>query len=505
MSRFRHLFSALAGLAVGCGAPPAPVPPPAPPSATSVAPAPEAKRLQPPAAGIAPSAPFPSIQRRELENGLGLRVVERRVHPIVELRLVVRTGTAGDGEKPGLALVAGELLKAGGAGGMSPQKLVQRAEALGADLVVSTDRDSTRISLSVTSGDLDAALEILAAVALRPAFAPVEFGKLRAREIERVKSSARGSASWAGLMVLYRELFDVPAGVHPYSRYDAMPPELEKLTLQDCRGWHKANFVPSNANLVVVGDVTPEAVEAGAKKWFGAWKGEAAPAVSFSQPLGPKQREVFVVDRPGSAQSQVYVGLLGSARSNPDFPALASANQILGGGVSSRLFLDVREKRSLAYSTGSGVSDPAHGPGTAVLSAGTQTAKAPDTVAALLENLQAIGEQSPRQEELDSAQRFLVDGFVFRLETVGSVADLVSQLYVLGLDDDYYDEYRSAIRALTLPAVSAVATRYYQKTPVIVVAGDGATLGPALAKFGPVAVLDPEQAFSLKKSYPKKP
>lgn len=497
-------------LVVACGAAGTPAPtaaPAAPPALAAPPPVapPAVDGIEPPVSGISPSAAFPPIVHRELENGLNLRIVERHLHPIVELRLVVRSGSASDAEHPGLAAVAGELLKAGGAGGMSPQKLVQRADALGADLDVTTDRDSTRISLGVTSGDFDQALDLISAVTLRPAFSPVEFGKLRTREIERVKSAARGSAAWAASMILYRELFEIPTSVHPYSRFDAMPAELEKLTLEGCRGWHKANFIPSNATLVVVGDVTPDAVEAAAKKWFGTWKGPSAPSVTISQPFPPKEQEVFVVDRPGSAQSQIYVGMLGIERANPDYPALAAANQILGGGVSSRLFLDVREKRSLAYSTGSSVGDVAHGPGAMTLSAGTQTAKTADAVAALLDNLHAIANHSPTEAELGSAVRFMTDSFLFRLETVGSVADLTTQLYVLGLPDDYFDGYRKALGELALPHVSNVASRVYQKTPVIVVAGDASTLGAPLAKFGPVTVLDPEQGFSLKKSYPKAP
>lgn len=508
MIRWRVLGTASLLVSFGCAkTTPPPAPPAAPPPAPVAPATPSAEpRVEPPPSGISPSAPFPAIAHRELENGLGLRVVERHVHPIVELRLVVRTGSAADGEKPGLANIAGELLKVGGAGGLSPQKLVERAEALGASLDVTTDRDSTRISLSVTSGDVDRALEILAAVALRPAFAPVEFTKLRTREIERVKSSARGGASWAAAMVLYRELYDVPTGVHPYSRYDAMPEDLGKLTLADCRAWHKAAFVPSNTNLIVAGDVTPQVIEAAAKKWFGAWKGGEAPALSVSAPFPPKEREVFLVDRPGAAQSQIFVGVLGTERKNPEFPALAAATQVLGGGVSGRLFLDVREKRSLAYSTGAWLNDVASGAGPAILSAGTQTAKTTEAVQALLDNLKAIGaDRAPSADELERGVRYLVDGFIFKLETVGSVADLTSQLYVLGLGDDYYDEYRRSLRDLTQPRVAAAAGRHYQKTPVIVVAGDAATLGAPLAKFGPVAVLDPEHGFALKKSYPKAP
>jgi zinc protease len=494
---------ALTNCATPAAAPTTPATPPTPPAASATATA--ALPIKPPASGVAPSAPFPAISHRALTNGFELRVVERHATPIVELRLVVRSGSATDGEKPGLAAVAGELLKAGGAGGLTPQKLVERAELLGASLDVTTDRDATRISLAVPSGDLDAALELLSDVALKPAFAAVEFDKLKAREIERVKSSARGSASWAAAMILYRELYDQPIGVHPYSRYDAMPQDLERLKLADCRAWHKANFVPSNASLIIAGDVTPERAELSAKKWFGVWKGGEAPAIAFPQPAGAKEQEVYLVDRPGAAQSQIYVGVIGSKRSNPDYPALAAANQILGGGVSGRLFLDVREKRSLAYSTGSSLGDVAHADGSAVLSAGTQTAKTADAVTALLDNLKLIGAHAPEASELENASRFLVDGFVFRLETVGSVADLTSQLYVLGLEDDYYDVYRKALGQLSVPGVASVAARYYQKVPVIVVAGDGATLGPALAKFGSVAVLDPAQGFTLKKSYPKAP
>jgi predicted Zn-dependent peptidase len=197
--------------------------------------------------------------------------------------------------------------------------------------------------------------------------------------------------------------------------------------------------------------------------------------------------------------------MLGLSRTDPDYPALAAANQVLGGGVSGRLFLDVREKRSLAYSTGSSLGDLAQSPGALVLSAGTQTAKTVDAVDALLENLSTITNHAPQESELNGAIRYLKDGFVFRLETVGSVAELTSQLYVLGLPDDYYDVFRKSIGDLQLANVSRVATRVFQKTPVIVVAGDGATLGPALAKFGSVAVVDPENGFSLKKTYPPKP
>jgi len=504
--RFAPLFLASALALGGCGQPKPAAPPSAAPAPSDTAPAPPpaAARLEPPPRGIVPDAPFPTIQQRELDNGLGIAVVERRVHPLIEVRLVVRSGSATNGEKPGLAVVAGELLKAGGAGGMTPLQLIQKAESLGTNLDVLTDRDSTRISVNVTSGQLAQALEIVAAVAMRPSFLPVEFKKLRDREIERVKSSARGSAAWAASMVLYRELYSLPTSVHPYARYDALPADLEKLTLADCRAWHKQHFVPPNATLVVAGDVGADEVLAAADKAFAGWRGEPAPQPSFSMPFPAKERSVYLVDRPGSAQSQIFVGILGPERQSPSWPGVAVANQILGGGVSSRLFQDVREKRSLAYSTGSSLVDLAAGPVPIVLSAGTQTAKTTEAVRALLENLDAIGDRAPTEPEFERARTFLADSFLFRLETVGSVAELTANLRVLGLPDDYYDEYRKAIRTLELGTVASIAGKQFDRTPVVVVAGDAATLGPELAEFGPVAVLDPENGFSLKRSHPKK-
>ena len=493
-------------LALSCQNPPAPVTPTTPGLVSTTAPPPPEPPalLEPPAPGIAPSAPFPAIIHRDLANGLQLRVVERTAHAIAQLSLVVRSGTATDGEKPGLAAVAGELLKAGGAGGLSSKKLVERAEALGASLEVRSDRDSTRVTLGVTSGDFEAALEILSMVALTPAMADGELSKLKSREMDRIKSAARGNAHWSAAMVLYRELYDLPTAVHPYSRHDVLPADIQRLTLADCRAWHKAHFVPSNATLVVVGDVTAERVERAASKLFAGWKGETAPTPTFSRPVLPASRRVFLIDRPGSAQSQILVGVLGPERKSSEWPAMAAANQLLGGGVSGRLFIDVREKRSLAYGTGSSLGEVAVGPSPLLLSAATQTPKTVEAVRALLEHLQQMGSSSPTPSELEAATRYLADSFVFRLETVGSIAELVGQLDVLGLPDDYYDDYRSAVRELDVTRVTAVANRAYGATPVIVVSGDAATIGPPLAEIGPVAVLDPEQGFGLKRSYPQK-
>ncbi len=498
----KRLLASLSLALVACSATPAPTPvtpkpqPSGTPAVASAAPAPDPLSV-PPASGITPSAPFPAIARRTLASGLEVAVISRRSLPIVELRLLLRSGTASDGPRPGLAAVAGELTKAGGAGKWNAEALLERAESLGADLNVMTDRDSTRVSLGVTTPDLDAALEVMSAVAMKPRFDAKEFGKLRTREVERAKASAKSSAGYAAAMILYRELFEVPTAIHPYSRYDALPGELEKLTLADCKAWHKQHFTPHNAVLIAAGDVDLDGLAQAADKAFKGWQGETPEAPRFSDPQPEAERHLYLVDRPGSGQSQVMVGRLGPTRQTKDWPALAVMNQVLGGGVAGRLFLDVREKRSLAYSTGSSIEEPAHSPVPIVLSAGTQTDKAPHAVEALLQNLERMSSTPPSPAEIEIASRYLSDSFLFKTETVGALADMTAKLTLLGLPDDYYDEYRKAVRDIEGPAASASVGKFFgNDRVVIVVAGDASKLAQRLTRFAKVIVIDPQNAFA---------
>ncbi|HVW26051.1 MAG TPA: pitrilysin family protein [Polyangiaceae bacterium] len=476
--------------------PAAPPPPPlAPVPVASAAPA-TAATDSPPPPGISPDWSFPKIADQTANNGLLVRVVERHALPVVELELVILSGSASDGDKPGIAAVAGELLKAGGAGKWTSRSLLDAAESLGSSLDVLTDRDSTRITMAVTKDHLGEALDLLAAVAVKPRFDAAEFQKLKRREIDRVSSLSRTSAGWVANMVLYRELFQLPAGVHPYSRFDAMPKQIEALRLEDCRAWHKREVTPKNAFIVVAGDVDQKSAGQEVERAFAGWAGERPETPAVTAALPPNALSIFLVDRPSSPQAEVYVATLGPERQSTEWPVIRTANQILGGGVAGRLFLDVREKRSLAYRTRSSVEPLAHGPSPIILSAGTQTAKAGLALDALLSHYDAMGKTTPADDETSIATRYLSDIFLVGVDTVGAVANLTTDLGVFGLPTDYYDTYRAAVRNVTKDAVASLAARYFQTgKAIVVVAGDATRLGKPLSHFGPVKVVDAESGF----------
>jgi zinc protease len=488
----------------------APVPPPAPaqpPLSASAAPSapPAPSRESPPEAGPATPEPFPLVRRDRLPNGLELELVPNHALPIVQLRLVLRSGYSRDGAKPGLARMTAHMLKDGGAGSMTSRQLIDRIESLGTELEERTGPDSTVLSLAVTASHSAEALDLLSTVARSPRWDAAEFRKLRQREAERAADLARSSGSWLARMALFRSLYRARTGRHPYAAPDATADEVRRIALGDCREFYRLNFVPKNARLVVAGDVDPDRFRSVVDRALGAWQGPSAAPVDDTDELAVDQLTLVLVNRPKSTQSDILAGALGPARSDASWTKLAVANQVLGGGVSGRLFLDVREQQSLAYATNSTLEEFGHGAAPLLLYAGTQTAKTGLTVQALLGHVARMAE-APSAREVEMARRYLADVFAVRMATIGNVADMVVNLGVLGLPHDYYDVYRRELGAVGASDVAPVAGRYYRPGHLVVaVAGDAARLGPVLAHFGQVTVLDPARGFERARVIPQDP
>lgn len=467
---------------------------------------PEPERISPPPPSPSQPARFPKIQRAALANGLELAVVEAHALPLVQLRLVIQTGSAADSDLTGLSRLTALLLKDGGAGKLLSSELLSRIESLGANLQIRAQRDATVLSLGVPTRHVDEALELLGTIVREPRFDEKELQQLKARERERVLSQAKSSGSWAASMLLWRELYRLPTRLHPYASYDALPSEIDKLERRHLRAFHAENYTPKNARLVMAGDIDLETAKVSTSRFFGSWKGNAPKVVGFASPVPKEELTIFVADRPGSAQSDIYLGLLGPEVRDDAHTKLTVVNQVLGGGVAGRLFLDVREERSLAYSTRSSLSELARGPVPLVLYAGTQTAKTGLAAQALLEHVERLANAAPSAEELETAKRYLVDVLALRMETVGALADMVTSLDVLGLADDHYDAQRDALRTVTAEEALAVSREYGRPShAVLVVAGDAEKIAPMLSRFGEVRVVNPEEGFVRKATLPPNP
>jgi predicted Zn-dependent peptidase len=293
----------------------------------------------------------------KLANGMGVDVVTSRALPIVQIRVLVRAGS-GYGATPGVATLAGDMLKDGGTRAMSSADLLKRVETLGADLSVSTDFDATVLSMAVTKDQLPEALSILSQVVREPRFDGDELRKLKARTIDELEDEARSSGSYTATRLVFRELFPEKSA---YGTYSLVPSEVAKVDGAAIRDFHRRFYVPKTTTLVLAGDVDEATAKVLADKSFGSWTGGDSPKVDFAPPHVPPKPRVIIAHRPKSVQSDVYVAMVAPARKTEGWPAVRVANQVLGGGVASRLFSDVREQRSLAYRTSAQVLEVAHG------------------------------------------------------------------------------------------------------------------------------------------------
>ena len=453
-----------------------------------------------PPSAFTKESPFPAVAHAKLSNGMGVDVVTSRALPIVQVRVIVRAGS-GFGASPGVATITGDMLKDGGTRAMTSAELLRRIETLGANLSVATDFDATVLSMAITKDQLAEALDILSQVIREPRFDGDELRKLKARTVDEVAGAARSSGSYTATRMVFRELFP-ERGI--YGTYGLVPSEVEKVDGATVRDFHRRFYVPKATTLVLAGDVDEATARAAAERRFGSWTGGDPPRLELTAPRAASKVRVVVAHRPKSVQSDVYVAMLAPPRTSSGWPAVRVANQILGGGVASRLFTDVREQRSLAYRTSAQVLELAHGQQPLVVYAGTETGKTALAVAGLLENLARMTSSPPTVAETASARRFISDVFAIRMETIGSIADMVVLQQTLGLPDGYWDAYRKQVRATdATEAESAAKTMYTTDRAIIVVAGDADVIAPELATYGEVTVVDPEKEFKTMRTVPQ--
>ena len=502
-------LASVAGLTLSlaaCGsAPPPPPPPPpaiaAPPPAATVA-TPTATRQPPPGPLDAKPSPFPSVARRTLASGLRVSVVESHALPVIEVRVLVHAGT-GFGP-PGVSETTARMLKEGGTRAHTSSEIVKRVETLGSSLDVSVGPDATHLSMGVVHGQLGQAMDILAEVVRTPRFDAAELTRLKARMTDQAQDSARSSGTWSTNRVLFHSLFPATS---PYATWGLVPAEIAKVDGTLVRDFHKRVYVPSNVEIIVAGDVDADSVAKAIDKAFGDWKGAGAKKsapIDFPQPTPPDGPHVIVANRPKSVQSDIVVTALLPERHSPSWPTDRVALQVFGGGLTGRLFQDVREKRSLAYATSGRALELAHDAQPLSAYAGTQAPKTADAVQGVLENLAGMRASPPTDDEVAAARRFLSDIFAVRMETIGAIADMVAQLRELDLPDDYWDGYRAALRAVTTADADAEAAKIFTADRVLIlVAGDADVIADSLTRFGDVTVVDPEHDFHVVRTLPK--
>jgi predicted Zn-dependent peptidase len=452
-------------------------------------------RSHPPEVGPPRELHIPAIEKQTLSNGLQVWTVGVHKVPTVHLTLVVRTGSAVDPPgRFGLASLTADMLDEG-AGTRSSLDIADAIDFLGADLSTSATVDASTVELHVPVARLADALAVMADVVVRPTFPDSELKRLRE---ERLASLLEAQDD-PGELIQVAFPHVVFGSRHRYgSPVMGTETSLKAITTADLKSFHASAYRPANAALIVVGDVTAAGVAPLLERTFGAtWRGssqEDTRQVADAPQLAA--RRVYLIDKPGAAQSQVRIGWVGVPRSTPDYFALRVLSGVLGESFSSRLNHNLREVHGYAYGAGSRF-DMRRSSGMFYATAAVQTDKTSDAVREFFVELANIHQPIPA-DELAKTKNFAERLVPRYFETERTAASALAQLYIYDLPADYYQTFGRRIAAVTADDVKRAADKYIQPDKfAVVIVGDRKAIEPGVQalNLGPLTVIEASEIF----------
>lgn len=478
-------------LLAGCGgAAKAPAPPPAP---TTEAPDPDSIRpkVQPigevgfptPSVGVIGAAAA-TAESPETVAGVELITVQRTASPAIHFRWVIPGGRALEFGKDGrnrsrwpagtTSLLAELMVE--GTRRHPGAKFAAALEDHGARLEISAASDAMILSGRVLAHQLGPFLALVAEAVLEPEFD----GKLL--ETRKKQHAARLQTLGTRPREVAGRIFNriVYGASHPYGSTGLTERSVAQISRRHLQDAHKAAFGLRGSSLVLVGDVDPSAVATALRDAFGRALEAPAEEVGAIPAPAPEPEACHVFAVPEAVQSVLILGNPGVTRAEPTWPQLVIANQILGGSASSRLFTVLRERKGLTYGIYSSLDGRLRA-GDWSLSSSVRTPKTAEALDAVAAELDMMRNAVPSQDELTSAQRFLVGQFVAGVASSSAVASRIAAVRLYGLPETVWSEYAAALRAVDVEQARAAAARHFGANAVqTVVVGDIDKLRPAL-------------------------
>jgi predicted Zn-dependent peptidase len=415
-------------------------------------------------------------------------IVEQHELPLADFVLLVGSGSTSDpSAKTGVANLTATMLREG----TTTRKSLEIADQiafLGISLSPTSSWESSTLSLHTPTAQLDSALALFADVALHPSFPDSDFERIRKTrltELLQLRDQGPAIANIAFPAIIY-------GNAHPYGA-PAIGTEasVKSLTTADLRSYYQTNYAPNNATMIIVGDVTPAQIEQKISSLLGNWQRRDVPQLNYGEPPKAVTTTIYLIDKPGAAQSSFRIGAVGVPRSTKDYFALTVMNTILGGSFTSRLNQNLRESRGYTYGAGSRF-DMRRQAGPFLASAEIVTAKSDSALLEFMKELNGIRQSVPA-DELSRAKRYLQLQLPGNFETTQQIAAALVPVAQYNLPLDYYNNYVQSVEAVTQADVARVAQQYiHPGSLAIVIVGDRKTIEQALksVNVGPIAIRD---------------
>ncbi len=449
-------------------------------------------RKKVPLPGKTPELRVPAWTKSTLANGAELIVSEKHDLPLISFSITL-LGGADQFEPAGKQSVASltAALLSEGTKTRDAEALSNALQLLGTSVNASVAGESGSISFRSTTAKFPATLDIVADILVNPTFPENGLERLRGQRLVQL-TQARAQPGAIANRVFPRIVY---GSGHPYGRV-VTEESLKAVTRADLVAFHQAYYQPGRALITVVGDTSAANVKPVIEKALGAWtKGGEKPSFTFPPVAEPKATTIFLVDKPGAAQSTFAIGRPGPPRNTPDYYAIQVMNTMLGGMFQSRLNANIREEKGYSYGVSSSFGY-GKGPGPFRTGGDIVTEKSDAALVEFMKELRGIlGARPITDEELSVAKDALIQRLPGTFASVSSINSALTGLWVQNLPDDYYQQYTKRIAAITKDDVLRVAKQYVTVDNLdIVIVGDRKVIeGPLkAANIAPIVYYDIE-------------
>lgn len=390
----------------------------------------------------------PKIETWKTSQGTPVYYVHAPQLPMVDMQVIFDAGGSRNGDLPGLAALTNGLLSQG-AGGLDADAISQGFESLGANYGADAGYDSASVSVRTLTEEklLTKAIENLKRVVSKPDFPEDALERRRARTLIGLQSKQQSPGTLAReafMQAIYQS--------HPYAKpADGTEESIKAIKRKDIIDFYKKYYVSNNAMIAIVGAIDRKQAEQIAEELLSELaKGEKAASLQKVKDL--EKADTVFIEHP-SAQTHILVGQPGLKRGDPDYFPLYVGNHVLGGGgMVSRLFEEIREKRGLSYSAYSYFS-PMRFNGPFLAGLQTRSDQVDEALSVLMENINRFIEEGPSKEELIASKKNITGGYPLRIDSNSKILGYVVMIAYYGLPLDYLDTFNANVEAVTIEQI----------------------------------------------------
>lgn len=423
---------------------------------------------------------LPPKETFALDNGLSATLVPYGTLPKVAVLLVVRSGNLNESENEvWLADLAGTLMKEG-TKRRTAEDIAAAAAKMGGEINVGVGLDLSTVGGDVLSEFGPELVRLIADIVQNPLFPETEIERLK-NDLRRRLSIQMSQPQTLALAKFRKILY----GDHPYGRVLSTPDVIQSFTVEKVRNYYRKNFGAGRSHIYVAGRFDKKAVKKAIEEALGGWERGPDPLIFPARTESP--RAVHIVDRPGSQQSILYVGLPVIDPSHKDWQALQVTNAILGGAsFLSRITINIREDKGYTYTPSSQLSWRYRDAYWLQFASVGNEVTAP-ALKEILYEIDRLRREPPPQEELKRIQNFMTGNFVLQNSSRQGIVNGLSFVSLQGLDPSYLSTWVQKVHAVTPADVQMIAQTYFlPEKMTIVIVGDKNKIEEILKGFGPI-------------------